>query len=100
MNFWVREKKQSNAEVDYVITHHDKLIPIEVKSGSTGRLRSLHQFIDLAPHNYAIRFYSGKVHINDIQTINKKPFYLLNLPYFLAGELERYLDWFIKQIDS
>jgi len=100
INFWVREKKQSNAEVDYVFTHHDKLIPIEVKSGSTGRLRSLHQFIDLAPHNYAIRFYSGKVHINDIQTINKKPFYLLNLPYFLAGELERYFDWFIKQVDS
>ncbi len=43
MNFWVREKKQSNVEVDYVIAHNDKLIPIEVKSGSTGRLRSLHQ---------------------------------------------------------
>jgi len=100
LNFWVREKKQSNAEVDYVITYHDKLIPIEVKSGSTGRLRSLHQFIDLAPHNLAVRFYSGKVQIDNIQTINKKPFYLLNMPYFLVGELERYLDWFIKQAES
>ena len=76
MNFWVREKKQSNAEVDYVIAYHDKLIPIEVKSGATGRLRSLHQYIDLAPHHYAIRFYSGKVQIDSIQTISKKPFYL------------------------
>jgi predicted AAA+ superfamily ATPase len=100
MNFWVREKKQSNAEVDYVLVHNDKLIPTEVKSGSTGRLRSLHQYIDLAPHNYAVRFFSGKVKINEIQTINKKPFYLLNLPYFLAGELERYLDWFISQVGS
>ncbi len=98
MNFWVREKKQSNAEVDYVIAHNDKLIPIEVKSGSTGRLRSLHQYIDLAVHDYAVRFYSGKVQIDNIQTINKKPFYLLNLPYFLVGELERYLDWFMRQI--
>jgi uncharacterized protein len=98
MNFWVREKKQSNAEVDYVFVFHDKLIPIEVKSGATGRLRSLHQFIDLAPHNYAIRFYSGKVQIDRIQTISKKPFYLLNIPYFLAGEIEKYIDWFITQV--
>jgi hypothetical protein len=94
----VREKKQSNAEVDYVIAHHDKLIPIEVKSVATGRLRSLHQFIDLAPHHYAVRFYSGQVQIDKLQTIKKKPFFLLNLPYFLAGELERYLEWFIEQV--
>ena len=98
MNFWVREKKQSNAEVDFVIAYQDMLIPIEVKSGATGRLRSLHQYIDLAPHHYAIRFYSGKVQIDRIQTIRKKPFYLLNLPYFLVGALESYLEWFIKQV--
>jgi predicted AAA+ superfamily ATPase len=100
INFWVREKRQSNAEVDFVMAHNEKLIPIEVKSGSTGRLRSLHRYIDLAPHNLAIRVYSGKVQIDNIQTINKKPFYLLNLPYFLVGELERYLDWFIKQVEN
>jgi predicted AAA+ superfamily ATPase len=99
MNFWVREKKQSNAEVDFVIAHNDKLIPVEIKSGSTGRLRSLHQFIDLAPHDYAVRFYSGKVQIDNIKSINKKPFHLLNLPYFLAGELERYLDCFMAQVN-
>jgi len=95
INFWVREKKQSNAEVDYVYVHDNRVIPIEVKSGSTGRLRSLHQYIDLAPHNYAVRFYTGKVQIDHIQTINNKAFYLLNLPYFLAGELDKYLNWFI-----
>ena len=100
INFWVREKKQSNAEVDYVYGHDNKLIPIEVKSGSTGRLRSLHQYIDLAPHNYAVRFYAGKVQIDHIQTINKKSFYLLNLPYFLVGELDRYLEWFIGEIGN
>ena len=100
INFWVREKKQSNAEVDYVYGHDNKLIPIEVKSGSTGRLRSLHKYIDLAPHNYAVRFYAGKVQIDHIQTINKKSFYLLNLPYFLVGELDRYLEWFIGEIGN
>ena len=100
INFWVREKKQSNAEVDYVYVHDNKLIPIEVKSGSTGRLRSLHQYIDLAPHNYAVRFYTGKVQIDHIKTINNKAFYLLNLPYFLVGELDKYLNWFIGEIGN
>jgi len=32
--------------VDFVLAHGNKIIPIEVKSGATGRLRSLHQFIN------------------------------------------------------
>ncbi len=38
--FWVREKTTSAAEVDYLISYKEKLIPIEVKSGSPGTLRS------------------------------------------------------------
>jgi predicted AAA+ superfamily ATPase len=43
--YWVREKKNSEAELDYVISEGKRIIPIEVKSGKTGRLKSLHQFI-------------------------------------------------------
>ncbi|OQY04019.1 MAG: AAA family ATPase [Bacteroidetes bacterium 4572_117] len=99
-HFWVREKKQSNAEVDFVFPYKGLLIPIEVKSGATGRLRSLHQFIDRSPHVYAVRFYSGKVQINSLKTIAGKEFYLLNLPYFLAGKLNEYLDWFFEKIQK
>ena len=45
-NFWVREKTQSNAEVDLLYTYNNLVIPIEIKSGSTGALKSLHQFIE------------------------------------------------------
>ena len=45
-NFWVREKTQSSSEVDLVISYKNKIIPIEIKSGATGSLKSLHQFID------------------------------------------------------
>ncbi len=96
-HFWVREKKQSNAEVDFVFPYKGLLIPLEVKAGATGRLRSLHQYIDRCPHNYAVRFYSGKVQIDKLKTIAGKSFYLLNLPYFLAGKLNAYLDWFFKK---
>jgi uncharacterized protein len=67
-NFWVREKKQSQAEVDLVFPYKNKVIPIEVKSGSTGSLRSLHQFIDASDHPYAVRIYGGEFGISKTTT--------------------------------
>jgi uncharacterized protein len=99
LHFWTREEKQSNAEVDYVYPFLDYLIPIEVKSGATGRLRSLHLFMDKAPHPYAVRVYSGKLTVEKTQTINKTPYYLLNLPFYLIFNIDNYLQWFIQEND-
>lgn len=96
LHFWVREKNQSNAEVDFVLAHGNKVIPIEVKSGATGRLRSLHQFMDQAEHGFAVRLYAGKLEVEDAVTVEGKEFKLLNLPYYLGGKVEGYLEWFSK----
>jgi predicted AAA+ superfamily ATPase len=95
-NFWVREKKQSSAEVDLVIPFRGLLIPVEIKSGPIGKLRSLYQFMDSCPHGYAVRMYAGKFEIHTATTTNGKEFKLLNLPYFLCLKLNEYLEWFIE----
>lgn len=86
--FWTREKKESSAEVDYVVSHKGMVIPIEVKSGSTGKLRSLHQFMDTAPHDWAVRFYSGKLSVENATTLSGKKFKLINLPLYMSGKLD------------
>jgi len=43
--YWQREKSQSMAQVDFLIQKHDKIIPIEVKSGSQGAMQSLRLFM-------------------------------------------------------
>lgn len=91
--FWVREKKQSSAEVDFVIMVDGMMVPVEVKSGATGSLRSLHQLMDLLEHPYAIRLYAGPLKIDQLKTVLGKEYFLLNLPYFLAGKLTDYLIW-------
>jgi hypothetical protein len=93
--FWVREKKTSNAEVDYLFSFNGKLIPVEVKSGKEGTLRSLHLFMDESPNEFAVRFYSGKLNISESKTLQGKVYKLLNLPYYLGTQLEKYLDWFV-----
>jgi len=98
--FWAREKKQSSAELDVVIPCEGYLIPIEIKSGKTGTLRSLHQFINQAPHHFAIRLYSDKLQFQRTTTPESKEFVLLNLPYFLAFKILDYIKWMIKNHTS
>lgn len=91
LHFWVPKKSNAQAEVDFVLPWKDMLIPIEVKSGHTGTLRSLHRFMDEAPHALAIRVYSGTLKVEDARTINGKGFRLVNLPFYLLGEIEKIL---------
>ncbi|HRZ79505.1 MAG TPA: AAA family ATPase [bacterium] len=94
--FWVREKKQSNAEVDFLVQHLHRFIPVEVKSGAEGKLRSLHLFMENSDHPYAVRLYSGKMSAEEISTNLNKKYKLLNLPYCFAGKINDYIDWFVK----
>ena len=45
LHYWSRQAKSSSAEVDYLAIIDGKIYPIEVKSGPSGRLKSLHIFL-------------------------------------------------------
>jgi len=95
-SFWVREKKQSSAEVDFIIPVGQNIIPVEVKSGKIGKLRSLHQFVEKSRHSFAIRLYAGPVEKTIASTPSGKTYNLLNLPYFLTGKINSYIDWLLE----
>jgi uncharacterized protein len=48
--YWVRDKRGSSAETDYLIEKDGKIIPIEVKSGKSGKLKSLHLLLKTFPN--------------------------------------------------
>ncbi|WP_268225837.1 ATP-binding protein [Sinomicrobium oceani] len=95
--FWVREKNQASAEVDLIYETKGLVIPIEIKSGSTGSLKSLHQFMDSVNHPYAVRVYAGEFKVQKSTTPKGTPYILMNLPYFLGTMIPEYLDYFISQ---
>lgn len=95
--FWVREKSQSAAEVDFLFPHAGSVIPVEVKAGKAGALRSLHQFIDSSPSRHAVRLHAGGLELQRIATPAGTPFQLLSLPYFLTSKLYEYVDWMTSQ---
>ena len=63
--YWVREKTTSLAEVDYLCTNHGQILPIEVKSGSRRRGKSVQILLSEKPH---IREYR-QVSIDNFQTL-------------------------------
>ncbi|MHA4811671.1 ATP-binding protein [Flavitalea flava] len=99
LNFWVREKNTSTAELDYVYPFESLLIPIEVKSGKEGALKSLHSFMDQASHRMAIRFYAGNLHITQPESQEGKSYHLLSLPYYLASQTEKYIFWLKGKVE-
>ncbi len=71
--------------------YRDYILPVEVKPGATGRLRSLHQFVDKAPHPFAIRVYSGMFSVEKARSISGREFTLVNLPFYLIGSIDSFL---------
>lgn len=91
LGFWVRNARGSSAEVDFVIIWKNMMIPVEVKSGKTGTLKSLMLFMDEAPHNLAVRIYDGKTSLEKHKTPSGKEFKLLNLNLGLTTKIIDYI---------
>lgn len=58
--YWARQARNSTAEVDFLTVIDGNIVPIEVKSGAAGRLRSLHLLLKSYPNcPYGIIFSSA-----------------------------------------
>ena len=76
--YWGRESKNSNAEVDFLTIMNEKIIPIEVKSGKKGTLKSLLSFLSAYEANQGIKI---------SQTEYKNETDLLSLPLYAMESL-------------
>ena len=73
--YWQREKKGSQAEVDYVIELGNRIIPIEVKSGIKGKMQSLRIFMEEKKCKFGIR--TSLENFNQMGNINIVPLYAI-----------------------
>lgn len=93
-SFWA--KPNNGAEVDFIFMHESKVYPIEVKSGTNSHLRSLQSFMDNSDIDIAVRIWSNPYSVDEVKTPKDKMFRLINLPFYLTGNLHRILDDVIK----
>jgi hypothetical protein len=93
--YWARETPGSEAEVDYVLQQGTKCLPIEVKAGATGALRSLHVLMAARGWKRAVRFNADRPSVTPVSTVtgagDRATYELLSLPLYLASTVGRIL---------
>jgi predicted AAA+ superfamily ATPase len=96
LHYWLREGKKDNAEVDYLINVNAVVVPVEVKAGVGGSLRSLHQFFAARGADLAVRFDLNLPSLQSVEHdvvtgagIKHVRFRLLSLPLYMIGQARR-----------
>ena len=94
MFYWAREARNANAEVDFVISRDQDILPVEVKAGKTGTLRSMFQFLSEKNRQRAVRFHLRPPILEDILLAGEgsREVELLSLPLYLVGQLDRLMS--------
>ncbi len=78
--FWARDKRGSQAEVDFVINIGSDIFPVEVKAGKEGRLKSLRLFMEEKKAKLGIRFSQDKLSYYDK---------ILSIPLYMIEQTPR-----------
>ena len=83
-------------EIDYVIQHGSRVVPVEVKSGKAGSMKSLHHFMAEKGHDLAVRCDINPPSIEriDMKTTVGRPasYRLLSIPVYLAERIADFID--------
>jgi predicted AAA+ superfamily ATPase len=93
--YWMRAQSDSNAEIDYLLESGSSTIPLEVKAGKTGSLKSLHVFMHEYHKKLAVRFNADHPSLTDINTVVRMKngnqsvdYQLLSLPLYMVNFLD------------
>ncbi len=86
--YWAREAKNSNAEIDYLLEKDEKIVPVEVKSGASGRMKSIKMFLEI---------YKTKKGIKISQAMYQNELFLISLPFY---GIESFLKNNVPQINE
>ena len=94
LTYWLREGRSNNAEVDYVAEFGGRILPIEVKAGKAGTMKSLHQFVAERGTPLAVRFDANPPALQTVEaqvrhrnSAKKVEYQLLSLPLYLVERL-------------
>lgn len=91
--YWTRQKGSASSEVDYLLQLGTQIIPVEVKAGKSGTLRSLQVFLAEKKRSFGARINADLPSVLDTRTVVPGyadwPYRLLSIPFYLCSQLPR-----------
>jgi predicted AAA+ superfamily ATPase len=95
LHYYNREKPGSEAELDYLLAFGSSVVPLEVKAGATGSLKSLHYFMHRRQLPLAVRVNAEIASVTpvDVRLASGESarYTLLSIPFYLTGQVKRLL---------
>lgn len=85
--FWARDKMGSMAEVDYVVSIGAEIIPVEVKAGATGKLKSLRLFMKEKKAKIGIRVSQEPLSFHES---------ILSIPLYMMENWDSLAQWAMR----
>jgi len=94
--YWHKESRSSNAEVDYLVQIKEQVIPIEVKSGASGRAISMRIFLESHMNSpYGMRFWTKQYAYEN--NIYSYPLYAIAKPLIETNDyMKNAIQWLIQ----
>lgn len=83
--YWDRQREGGSSEVDFVVNMANQIIPIEVKAGSAGKLKSLLQFLTVKNSKIGVKISEAPLSLD--RNILSVPFYLIHQLTRLIAQL-------------
>ena len=100
--YWRREQRNSQAEIDYAVQLKNHIVPIEVKSGKSKRIKSMQIFLESHPDTpYGLRFSADNA--DNHETVHNKVYsyalYAVVQPFFESNNataIQEGLEWLVR----
>ena len=99
LNYWLREGKSNNAEIDFLMVSGGRILPVEVKAGKAGSLKSLHRYMHDKEFSQAIRLDLNLPSEQEVDVsfrlgagAGRVQYKLRSAPVYMAEHLPRLLD--------
>lgn len=93
--YWQREGGRPG-EIDYLVQMGSRIVPVELKAGATGAMKSLHQFMFDKGLDLAVRFDTNIPSLQevDVRTTqgDRSLYRLVSLPHYLIWNLKAILN--------
>jgi uncharacterized protein len=88
--YWQRTGGRQG-EIDYIVQHQSRIVPVEIKSGKAGSMKSLHQFMHDKHLDLAVRINANLPEVKKICVKTTKgdsvAYTLVSIPLYLAQQI-------------
>lgn len=91
MFYWAKNRDEGSAEVDFCFQYGEKIIGLEVKSGTTAQMKSLFSMLDAGGDRVLPIRISWNPPVRETHVYNRKTYSVLTLPFYLLERWESFV---------